>query len=107
GFGVGAGRGSRTPKTRRSADFESAASASSAIPASGRCYYSNCEGFSFRQQPRCTGLPPKFMAHATATRPLQFKTGQQKGPRRWGRVALILVIAGAVLCAVPLGLCHW
>ena len=32
-FGVGAGRGSRTPKTRRSADFESAASASSAIPA--------------------------------------------------------------------------
>src|SRR5580658_4817908 len=30
---VGAGRGSRTPKTRRSADFESAASASSAIPA--------------------------------------------------------------------------
>jgi hypothetical protein len=29
----GAGRGSRTPKTRRSADFESAASASSAIPA--------------------------------------------------------------------------
>ena len=33
GFWVGAGRGSRTPKTRRSADFESAASASSAIPA--------------------------------------------------------------------------
>src|SRR4051812_44337877 len=33
GFSVGAGRGSRTPKTRRSADFESAASASSAIPA--------------------------------------------------------------------------
>ena len=32
-LGVGAGRGSRTPKTRRSADFESAASASSAIPA--------------------------------------------------------------------------
>ena len=32
-FGFGAGRGSRTPKTRRSADFESAASASSAIPA--------------------------------------------------------------------------
>ena len=32
----GAGRGSRTPKTRRSADFESAASASSAIPASER-----------------------------------------------------------------------
>jgi hypothetical protein len=31
----GAGRGSRTPKTRRSADFESAASASSAIPARG------------------------------------------------------------------------
>ena len=30
---AGAGRGSRTPKTRRSADFESAASASSAIPA--------------------------------------------------------------------------
>src|SRR5580698_287065 len=30
---TGAGRGSRTPKTRRSADFESAASASSAIPA--------------------------------------------------------------------------
>jgi hypothetical protein len=30
---IGAGRGSRTPKTRRSADFESAASASSAIPA--------------------------------------------------------------------------
>ena len=30
---LGAGRGSRTPKTRRSADFESAASASSAIPA--------------------------------------------------------------------------
>src|SRR5271168_3956953 len=33
GFWLGAGRGSRTPKTRRSADFESAASASSAIPA--------------------------------------------------------------------------
>jgi hypothetical protein len=33
GRSVGAGRGSRTPKTRRSADFESAASASSAIPA--------------------------------------------------------------------------
>src|SRR5437588_13128732 len=32
---LGAGRGSRTPKTRRSADFESAASASSAIPAEG------------------------------------------------------------------------
>jgi hypothetical protein len=32
---AGAGRGSRTPKTRRSADFESAASASSAIPAEG------------------------------------------------------------------------
>jgi integrase len=32
-LGIGAGRGSRTPKTRRSADFESAASASSAIPA--------------------------------------------------------------------------
>ena len=32
-LGAGAGRGSRTPKTRRSADFESAASASSAIPA--------------------------------------------------------------------------
>jgi hypothetical protein len=32
-FYCGAGRGSRTPKTRRSADFESAASASSAIPA--------------------------------------------------------------------------
>ncbi len=32
-FCAGAGRGSRTPKTRRSADFESAASASSAIPA--------------------------------------------------------------------------
>jgi hypothetical protein len=32
-LGLGAGRGSRTPKTRRSADFESAASASSAIPA--------------------------------------------------------------------------
>ena len=30
---AGAGRGSRTPKTRRSADFESAASASSAIAA--------------------------------------------------------------------------
>src|SRR5262249_29845343 len=30
---VGAGRGGRTPMTRRSADFESAASASSAIPA--------------------------------------------------------------------------
>ena len=29
----GAGRGNRTPMTRRSADFESAASASSAIPA--------------------------------------------------------------------------
>jgi hypothetical protein len=36
GFRSGAGRGSRTPKTRRSADFESAASASSAIPALGR-----------------------------------------------------------------------
>src|SRR5450631_2197302 len=35
GFRIGAGRGSRTPKTRRSADFESAASASSAIPAFG------------------------------------------------------------------------
>jgi hypothetical protein len=35
----GAGRGSRTPKTRRSADFESAASASSAIPALGRYFY--------------------------------------------------------------------
>jgi hypothetical protein len=33
GLDYGAGRGSRTPKTRRSADFESAASASSAIPA--------------------------------------------------------------------------
>src|ERR1700678_3674962 len=31
----GAGRGGRTPTTLRSADFESAASASSAIPASG------------------------------------------------------------------------
>jgi hypothetical protein len=30
---VGAGRGSRTPKGRSPADFESAASASSAIPA--------------------------------------------------------------------------
>jgi hypothetical protein len=30
---AGAGRGGRTPMTRRSADFESAASASSAIPA--------------------------------------------------------------------------
>ena len=30
---AGAGKGSRTPKTRRAADFESAASASSAIPA--------------------------------------------------------------------------
>jgi hypothetical protein len=29
----GAGRGNRTPKSRSSADFESAASASSAIPA--------------------------------------------------------------------------
>jgi hypothetical protein len=36
GILAGAGRGSRTPKTRRSADFESAASASSAIPALGR-----------------------------------------------------------------------
>src|SRR6185369_11934766 len=36
---VGAGRGSRTPKIRRSADFESAASASSAIPAWFRSYY--------------------------------------------------------------------
>jgi hypothetical protein len=36
----GAGRGSRTPKTRRSADFESAASASSAIPAlRGSAYF--------------------------------------------------------------------
>ena len=33
GLDVGAGRGGRTPMTRRSADFESAASASSAIPA--------------------------------------------------------------------------
>src|ERR1700691_5564075 len=32
----GAGRGGRTPTTLRSADFESAASASSAIPAMGR-----------------------------------------------------------------------
>jgi integrase len=32
-LGFGAGRGSRTPKSRSSADFESAASASSAIPA--------------------------------------------------------------------------
>ena len=32
----GAGRGSRTPKGRSPADFESAASASSAIPALGR-----------------------------------------------------------------------
>ena len=30
---IGAGRGSRTPKDRSPADFESAASASSAIPA--------------------------------------------------------------------------
>ena len=35
---VGAGRGGRTPTTLRSADFESAASASSAIPAlHGKC----------------------------------------------------------------------
>ena len=33
GFRAGAGRGSRTPKGRSPADFESAASASSAIPA--------------------------------------------------------------------------
>jgi hypothetical protein len=33
GILVGAGRGSRTPKGRSPADFESAASASSAIPA--------------------------------------------------------------------------
>jgi hypothetical protein len=52
---LGAGRGSRTPKTRRSADFESAASASSAIPA---CIY----------KPRKTGdltgfrtLTPRFV----------------------------------------------
>jgi hypothetical protein len=32
-FEVGAGRGNRTPKGRSPADFESAASASSAIPA--------------------------------------------------------------------------
>ena len=39
---VGAGRGGRTPMTLRSADFESAASASSAIPAcrSGSKYLS-------------------------------------------------------------------
>src|ERR1051326_5752885 len=38
----GAGRGSRTPKTRRSADFESAASASSAIPAlRGSAWFNN------------------------------------------------------------------
>src|ERR1700726_808715 len=42
GLDRGAGRGSRTPKTRRSADFESAASASSAIPASGRLFH--CTG---------------------------------------------------------------
>src|ERR1700730_2222521 len=47
------------------------------------------------------------MAHATATRPIQFETRQQKGPGRWGRVALILLIAGAVLFAVPFGLCRW
>ena len=40
---IGAGRGGRTPTTLRSADFESAASASSAIPAMKRtilCYLS-------------------------------------------------------------------
>ena len=47
------------------------------------------------------------MAHATATRPIQFETRQQNGPRRWGRIALLLVITAAVLCAVPLGLCRW
>ncbi|SRR6266496_5297726 len=36
GLWVGAGRGSRTPKGRSPADFESAASASSAIPAQGK-----------------------------------------------------------------------
>jgi hypothetical protein len=35
GFYAGAGRGGRTPMTRRSTDFESVASASSAIPAWG------------------------------------------------------------------------
>jgi len=49
GFRSGAGRGSRTPKTRRSADFESAASASSAIPAR--------EGFFIvRQPPTCRSI---------------------------------------------------
>ena len=38
-FIYGAGRGGRTPMTLRSADFESAASASSAIPAL-HCNYS-------------------------------------------------------------------
>ena len=44
GLDRGAGRGSRTPKTRRSADFESAASASSAIPASGRGIHRLAQG---------------------------------------------------------------
>ena len=35
-LGAGAGRGNRTPKGRSPADFESAASASSAIPAKER-----------------------------------------------------------------------
>ncbi|HWY20232.1 MAG TPA: AsmA-like C-terminal region-containing protein [Candidatus Acidoferrum sp.] len=47
------------------------------------------------------------MAQATAARPIQFETRRQNGPRRWGRIALILVIAAGVLCAVPLGLCRW
>jgi hypothetical protein len=47
------------------------------------------------------------MGHATAAPPVKSEVRQQNGWRRWGRIALILVIAGAVLCAVPLGLCRW
>lgn len=46
------------------------------------------------------------MAHATATRRVQFETPEQNGPKRRRRIALILVAAAVVLAAIAMALCQ-
>src|ERR1700726_1636898 len=92
GLDRGAGRGSRTPKTRRSADFESAASASSAIPAWDFIISRAFNSASFEQQPHRQELPQKFMVPATATQPPKLETRRRAGPGRWGRIALVVTV---------------
>ena len=73
---IGAGRGNRTPMTLRSADFESAASASSAIPALK---------LSWSNLPNCTAVEPSIASMASGNTSLedltQYRTAAARLPK--------------------------